>query len=76
MKCHDQVTRGGKGLFHSQFFIKSSEGRNSHRAGTWVPELVQSHGGVLRLAPHGLLSLLSYKIQDHQPRTGPSYINH
>lgn len=25
------------------------------------------------LAPHGLLSLLSYKIQDHQPGGGTAY---
>jgi hypothetical protein len=25
------------------------------------------------LAPHGLLSLLSYKTQDHQPRTGTAH---
>jgi hypothetical protein len=25
------------------------------------------------LAPHGLLSLLSYRTQDHQPRDGPTH---
>jgi len=32
---------GGKGLFCSQFIIKSSEGRNSFRAGSWRQELMQ-----------------------------------
>jgi hypothetical protein len=35
-----------------------------------------SHGGVLLtglLAPHGLLSLLSYSTQDHQPRDGTTH---
>jgi hypothetical protein len=32
---------GRKGLFHPQFHFKSSEGRNSHRAGTRRQELMQ-----------------------------------
>jgi hypothetical protein len=45
----------------SQFIIKSSKGR------IWRQELMQRpwRDTAYWLAPHGLLSLLSYKTQDH-----------
>jgi hypothetical protein len=47
--------------------------RNSNRAGTWRQELMQRPWSMLPtgLFPHGLLSLLSYRTQDHQPRDSP-----
>ena len=50
--------------------IKESQDRDSNRAGTWRQELMQRpwRSAAYRLASHGLLNLLSYKIQDHQPR--------
>ena len=48
---------------------------NSHRAGTWRQELIQRlwMGDAFWLAPKGLLSLLSYRSQDHQPRDGTTH---
>ena len=45
------------------------------RAGTWRQELMQKpwRGAAYWLALHGLLSLLSYRTQDHQPRDGPTH---
>ena len=39
-------------------------------AGTWRQELMQRpwKGAAYWLAPRGLLNLLSYRTQDHQPR--------
>jgi hypothetical protein len=40
--------------------LKRSQEMNSNRAGTWIQELIQGHGGsCYSLASHGLLSLLS-----------------
>jgi len=54
------------------FITKGSQDRNSHRAGTWRQELMQRpcRDAAYWLAPHGLLSLLSCRTQDHQPRDG------
>jgi hypothetical protein len=59
---------GRKGFifFHGsieQFNIKSSEGRNSNRAGTWRQELMQKpwRGAAYYLAPRSLFSLFSYR---------------
>jgi hypothetical protein len=48
--------------------------RNSSRSGTWRQELMQRprRSASCWLAPHGLFSLLSYGIQGHQPRDGPT----
>ena len=70
---------GEKGLFGLHFHITVHYGRKSGQ------ELKQ--GRILEagadteamecaafcLAPHGLLSLLSYRTQDHQPRDGTTY---
>jgi hypothetical protein len=51
------------------FITKGSQDRNSHRAGTWRQELMQRPWRVLLTGfLLGLLSLLSYRTQDHQPR--------
>ena len=59
--------------FVSLFFTKGSQDRNSHRAGTWRQELMQRtwRGAAYWLASPGLLSLLSYRTQDYQPRMVP-----
>ena len=50
-------------------------GTHSHRAGTWRQELMQKpwRGAAYWLAYHGLLSLLSYRTQDNQPRDGTTH---
>jgi hypothetical protein len=52
------------------FITKGSQDWNSHRAGTWRQELMQRpwRGAAYWLASPGLLSLLSYRTQDYQPR--------
>jgi hypothetical protein len=54
------------------FIIEGSQDRNSNRAGALRQELMQTEafgGGVAYcLTPCGLLNLLSYRTQDHQPR--------
>ena len=57
------------------FTIKGSWGRNSSRARTRRQELMQRpwRGSAYWLAPHDVLSLLSYRIQDHQPRDGTTH---
>jgi len=51
-------------------FNKGSQDRNSHRAGSRRQELMQRPWRDVThwLASPGLLSLLSYRTQDHQPR--------
>jgi hypothetical protein len=45
--------------------IERSQDKNSNRAESWRQALMQKRW----FAPHGLLRLLSYRIQDHhQPR--------
>ena len=46
-----------------------------NRAKNWRQELMQRpwRGAAYWLAPHGLVSLISYKIQDHQPRDGTTH---
>ena len=73
-----RATWGGKGLFGSH--VIKGQDRNSNRSGADA-EAVE--GAAYWLAPHGLLSLLSCRTQDHQPRgwhhpqwAGLSHINH
>jgi hypothetical protein len=57
------------------FITKGSQDRNSHRAGTWRQELMQRPWRDVPywLASPGLLSLLSYRTQDYQPRDGTTH---
>ena len=56
--------------------IGGSQARNSSRAETRRQELTQSpwRGAAYRLASPGLLSLLSYRIQDHQGWHHPQFL--
>jgi hypothetical protein len=73
-KHHDLSNLGRKGfiwlMLQSLLIIKGSQNRNSGRAGSWRQELMQKpwRGAAYWLPPHALLSLLSYRTQDHQPR--------
>ena len=60
-------------VFISLFIIKGSQDRNSSRAGTWRKDAEAMEGAAYWLAPHGLLSLLSYRTQDHQPKDGTTH---
>jgi hypothetical protein len=58
---------GEKGVYSAYtstwlFITKGGQDRNSHRAGTWRQELLT-----------GLLSLLSSRTQDYQPRDGTTH---
>ena len=59
----------------SLIWHEGSRDRNSSRGGTWRQELMQTlwTGTAHWLAPHGLLSLLSYRTQDHQARDGTTH---
>jgi hypothetical protein len=57
------------------FITKGSQERNSTRAGIWRQELMQRpwrDAGDWLAAP-GLLSFLSYRAQDYQPRDGTTH---
>lgn len=56
----------------SLFVIERNQDRTPSRAGNWKQELMQiPHRNVVYwLGPLGLLSLLSIRTQDHQPRDG------
>ena len=77
IKHPDQKHLGRREIFISQLsgpllVTEGSQDQNSYRAGTWRQELVQRpwRGAADWLAPHGLLSLLSYKARAHQLRDG------
>ena len=57
------------------YITEGSQDRNSNKAGTWRQELMERpwRNAAYWLAPHGLLSLLSYSTQDHQPRSGTAH---
>jgi hypothetical protein len=57
------------------FIIEGSRGRNTSSCRTWRQELTQKawRDAAYWLAPHGLLSLISYRSQDHQARVGPTH---
>jgi hypothetical protein len=54
------------------FIAKESEDWTSHRVGTWMQELMQKpwRDAACWIASPGLLSLLSYRIPNYQPRDG------
>lgn len=71
----EQVGKGKVYLAYtsrSLFIIKGSQDRNTNKAGARRQELTQKpwRGVAYWLAHHGLLSLLSHRTQDHQPRHG------
>ena len=88
MKQRDQSNLEGKGCDQSNLdrkgFIwftypeswtpEGNQGRGSKQVGTWRQELMQRpwKGAAYWLAPHGFLSLLSYRSQDHSPGMAPS----
>jgi hypothetical protein len=58
------------------FITKGNQDRNSNRAGTWRRELMQRpwRDAAYWLDSPGLLSLLSYRTQDHHwPRDGSTH---
>jgi hypothetical protein len=57
------------------FTVEGSQDRNPHGAGAWRQEMMQrpQKFAAYWLAPHGLLSLLSYRTQNHQPRVGTTH---
>ena len=77
MKHHGQQHLGEERVnlaytFTSVFITEGSQDRNSNKAGTWRQELMQMpwRDAAYCLAPCGLLSLLSYRTQEHQPSPG------
>jgi hypothetical protein len=63
----------GNDLFDLGFHViitEGSQGSNSKGAGSWRQELMQRpwRNAAYWLTPHRLLSLLSQRTQDHQPR--------
>jgi hypothetical protein len=57
------------------FVIKGSQDRSSHGVGAWRQELKQRprRGAAYWLASPALLSMPSYRTQDHQPRDGTTH---
>ena len=57
-------------LWKKGFISNAGKSGQALKAGTWRQELKQRpwRSTDYWLAPHGLLSLLSYSYQDHQPR--------
>jgi hypothetical protein len=57
------------------FITNGSQEWNSHRVGTWRQELMQRpwKNVTYWLASPGLLSLLSHRTQDYQPRDGTTH---
>jgi hypothetical protein len=57
------------------FIIEGSQDRNSHREGTRRQDLMQRSwkGTAYWLVFPGLLSVLSYRTQDYQPRDGTTH---
>lgn len=74
---HDQRNWGRRGFIwlllpHRCSPLKEVRAGNQAGAGTWIQELMQRpwKGTAYWLVPQGLLSLLSYRIQDHKPGMG------
>lgn len=70
-----QVEEEGVDMSAYMFITSGSQGSKSSRAGTWKQELVQESWRSIAywLVSHGLLSLLSYRTQDHHPRDVPTH---
>jgi hypothetical protein len=54
-------------IYESLSPLRGTKAGTQNRAGTWRQELMQRlwRGAAYRLRPHGLLSLLSYRTQNH-----------
>ena len=71
MKHYHSKTWGGKGAFGVHFHITVHYWRKLGQAQTGQdPDAEAMEGAAYWLALHGLLSLLSYRTQDHQSRDG------
>jgi hypothetical protein len=77
IKCCDQKQLGeGRVNFIKEFslcHILSLKPRQELKAGTQELKLKSRRSATYWLAPHGLLSLLSYASQDYQPRSGTTH---
>jgi hypothetical protein len=63
-------------IFHTSIFItEGSQDRNLNRTETWRQELVQRtwRGATYWLASPGLLRLLSYRVENTQPKDGTTH---
>jgi hypothetical protein len=73
MEHHEESNLKRKGfIWHTlpyQSIIKENQGRNLDTRAD-----VDLEGDTSWFAPQGLLSLLSYRTQDHQPRVVPSTV--
>jgi hypothetical protein len=71
-----KATRGGSSYLSctstSPFVIEGNQERNSKKAGTWDQQRPWRDAAYWLASP-SLLSLLSYRPQDHQPRGGPTH---
>jgi hypothetical protein len=82
-RCYDQSNGGwvGSGWVGeaykstSLFSLEGSQDRCSDRAGTQRQDLIERpwKGAAYWLARHGWFCLLSYGIQDHRTRDGPTH---
>ena len=79
IKHHDQRLLGEEriylGYISTVLFVGRTQDRNLNRARTWRQELMQKpwRNDAYWLASLGLLSLFSYRTQDHWPRDGTIY---
>ena len=73
MRHHDKKQVGVERVYLA--YSPTSQVPTEDRTGTWRQELKQKSWRDVPywLAPHGLLSLLSYRTQDHQPKGGPTH---
>jgi hypothetical protein len=73
IKHHNERNLGTKGFIRLTLpqhcsSLKEVKSKISNMAGTWRQEVMLWRDAAYWLAPHGFLSLLSYRTQDHQPR--------
>lgn len=59
---------------HESSLLKEVAGRNSCRVEAWKNKIVKTPWShiIFCLANHGLFTLLSYRIQDHEPTNVPN----
>jgi hypothetical protein len=75
MRHHDKKQVGVERVYLA--YSPTSQVPTEDRTGTWRQELKQKSWRDVPywLAPHGLLSLLSYSTQDHQPRYSTTHMD-